>query len=78
MTLQEKKQKVKLIVLITICDFLHYKKDPPKTFDETLLRGMNSYYWINQLRIIQSQPIPKLEKGGVAICGDCKNPEIIG
>lgn len=60
MLLEEKQRKVKLIGLIVLCDFLLYKKDPPKTIEDTIIRGMDSYFWINQLRIIQSQPIPKL------------------
>lgn len=77
MTLKEKHRKVKLIGLIVLCDFLLYKKDPPKTIEDTLIRGMDSYYWINQLRIIQSQPLPRFEKGSLAIVDNSNKNEII-
>lgn len=77
MTRQEKERKIKLICLIMMCSYVKYLKQPPKTIPELLQFGLESVYWINELRTARSQPSPRFENGGVAIIGDGSRPEAI-
>lgn len=78
MTPKENKQhKLKLIALILMCDFILYKKNPPKDFKEVFFREMETSYWMLQLSLIQSQPIPKQPKGSISFSGEYKKEIII-
>lgn len=82
--LQQKQRKVKLLGLIIICDLLLWKKDTPKGILEIISRTQGTVYWLTQLRIVQSQPIPPIYikgskniKTGLAIVGNSDREEII-
>lgn len=74
---QQKERKLKILSLILMCDFLLYKKDPPKTIPDIVNRTVNTSYWVSQILIVSSQPLPpnyikgcKEFKSGLAIVGD--------
>lgn len=77
MTKADKKHKIKLIMLILICEYLILKKSPPKTVFDTIQNALNLSFWIGRLMIIAAQPIYPYPKGGLAIVGEKKAELII-
>ena len=62
MTKEEKTHKLKLIMLIIICESETLRRDPPKTIQDSITKAIEINYWLIQLYRM-SQPLPKYETG---------------
>ena len=76
MTKKEKERKIKLICLIMMCNYVKAQKQPPKNIVETLQFAFENINWMNELKRVVAQPLPRHPKGGIAfVNGD--RPEVI-
>ena len=77
MTKEEKTHKLKLIMLIIICKREVIRRNESKSFYDAWLELMDLRFWLTQLVIVQSQPIPKQETVCLAYINNNREEVII-
>ena len=77
MTIEDKEHKIKLIMLIIICRMEAIRKSKYDSSLEMFKDRMDLACWSRELALVQSQPMPRFDKGGLAHINDDKEKKVI-
>lgn len=75
MTKEQKERKLKLILLIIMVNTEYARRKPFTNVWETIAFALDNVWWAMEYKRVKSQPT--FEKGGIAIVGNSKEPEVI-